>query len=252
MRLTVLFLVAILGVGQAWGIEGIDLLKAIDAQVTFGTDFSAQYRITQDRPGEGVSRQTIALFRRDREDKFTIVILDPPVDQGKGYLKVGNNLWFYDPEDRRFVLTSAKDRFQNSNARNSDFTRSSLASDYRIVSTRQEKLGKFDTQVLDLEATGDGVTFPKTRIWVTADNLLRKKEDRSLSGQLLRVTAIPQYQQLGDRWVPVRVVIADQLRGREVEGVFRSETTTLEMSHPSNKPVSDLVFTQGYLEKVSR
>ena len=67
------------------------------------------------------------MFRRDRENTYLIVITKPEEDRGKGYLKSGNNLWFYDPVSRRFTFTSAKDRFQNMNARNSDFTRSNLA-----------------------------------------------------------------------------------------------------------------------------
>ena len=241
-----------LAISTGWALEGTELLKNIDAQVVFETDYTAKYTITQNKPGEGVNVQTIALFRRDKENKFTIIILDPPVDQGKGYLKVGNNLWYYDPSDRRFVVSSAKDRFQNSNARNSDFTKSTLATDYKVVATSQEKLGKFDTQVLDLEAIHDGVTFPLRRIWVTAENLLRKSEDRSLSGQLLRTTAMPQYMKVGPRWVPVKMIIVDNLHGKIIDGVFRGETTTLEVHQPNLDIVPDLVFTQGYLQKVSR
>lgn len=240
------------GVFPAFGLEGRALLAAIDRQVSFETDFSAEYTVTQDRPGEPKSVQTLALFRRDKASKFTILILSPEIDKGKGYLKVDNNLWFYDPVGRRFTVTSAKDRFQNSNARNSDFTRSNLAGDYRIVGQSKVALGKFQTTVLELEATNDGVSFPRSKIWITDDLLVRKTEDSSLSGQLMRTVAVPQYQKVGDRWVPVSMVIVDNLKGKAVNGKMRYETTTIAIAKPNLDPVADLVFTQGYLEKVSR
>jgi outer membrane lipoprotein-sorting protein len=234
-----------------FALEGKALLSAIDDQVTFSTDFAAECTLTQDRPGEPANVQKVVLYRRDRETKFTILILSPEIDKGKGYLKVGNNLWFYDPTARRFQVTSAKDRFQNSNARNSDFTKSNLANDYQLVSTKTEKLGRLDTTVLELVATNDNVTFPRSKVWVTADNLVRKTEDSSLSGQLLRTTAIPQYQKVGARFVPVRLIIIDNLRGRKIDGVMKNESTIIELAHPSVEPLTDLIFTQGYLEKVS-
>jgi len=232
--------------------DGNRLLREIDQEVIFDTDFTAEYQVIQQHPGEGQTSQTLAMFRRDRDNKFTIVVMAPAIDQGKGYLKVNNNLWFYDPNGGRFVLTSAKDRFQNSNARNSDFTRSSLALDYRVASIQKATLGSFQTQLLQLEATNDSVTFPHVKIWVTSDHLIRKREDYSLSGQLLRISAIPQYQKVGRHWVPVTMVIVDTLKGREIGGVYKNDTTIIKISKPSLDAIPDLVFTQAYLQKVAR
>ncbi len=131
------------------------------------------------------------VFRRDKENTYLIVIVKPEEDKGKGYLKSGNNLWFYDPVSRRFTFTSAKDRFQNMNARNSDFTRSNLAGDYRVSASARQKLGRFDCWVLDLEARTDDIGFPKMKIWVSDDGLVRKTEDYSFSGQHLRTSGLP-------------------------------------------------------------
>jgi outer membrane lipoprotein-sorting protein len=228
------------------------ILSAIDALVTYTNDFSGEYTITQERPGQGTNVTRAAMFRRDREDKFVILITEPAVDRGKGYLKIGNNLWLYDPVARRFTVTSARDRFQNSNARNTDFTRSNLANDFRIVGETQERLGAFNTRVFDLEATNDTVTFPRLRIWVDENNLIRKQEDFSLSGQLMRTIAIPTYQRLGQHFVPVNIVIVDALAGRNINGQFRNERTIITVERPSFVAIPDMVFTQAYLERVSQ
>lgn len=235
-------------------IDSVGILSKIDAQVSFmDSDFSAEIQMTQTKPGEGVTERTVALFRRDRENKYVILLLQPISDRGKGYLKVGNNLWLYETiPTRRFIVTSAKDRFQNSNARNSDFTRSTLAQDYRIVSASQEKLGPFETTVYSLEALHNEISFPKTKIWVTKDNLVRKTEDYSLSGKLLRTTAIPSYQEFKGRFIPKKVTIIDALLGKTLNGVFKNETTVYSFNKPSIDPLPSIIFTQSYLEKNSQ
>lgn len=233
--------------------ESREILGRVDGLVSFDdSDFSAEYSITQERPGQGTSVTRMTMFRRDRADSYTILIMEPAVDRGKGYLRIGNTLSLYDPADGRWTTTSARDRFQNTNARNSDFTQSTLAQDYRIVDHTTEQLGAFSTDVYDLEAITDDVSFPRMRIWIDENGLVRKFEDYSLSGQHMRTTAIPSYQRLGsDTFAPVRIVIQDELRGRTVDGRFRNERTIISVSRPSLQSVPDMVFSRAFLERTA-
>lgn len=225
-------------------------LKAIDDQVSFLTsDYSAEIQISQSKPDEGTTNMTVALFRRDKESKYLILFLKPEVDKGKGYLKINDFLWFYDPLSRRFTATHAKERFQNSNARNADFTKSSLAEDYRVVSVTRAKLGSLDTRVFELQATNDRVAFPKTKLWVTDDNLVRKSEDYSLSGQLLRTVIIPTYQKLGNKSVPNTITMTDNLKYKMQGDKKVYEKTVLTITKPNTNPLPDILFTKAYLDK---
>ena len=230
----------------------VQILKKADTLVTFpDTDFSAMYSFVQETPGQGSSSKQAMVFRRDRENTYLIVMVQPDEDRGKGYLKSGNNLWYYDPVSRRFTFTSAKDRFQNMNARNSDFTRSNLAGDYRVVGSERAKLGIYDCWILDLVATSDDITFPKMKIWISDDGLVRKTQDFSYSGQHLRTVAFPQYQQIGDQFYPTTVVIVEELRGGVVNGKFEKERTTYTVARPSLQRLPDATFTKTWLEKLS-
>lgn len=229
------------------------LLFDSDALVSFReNDLSAEYLIEKRDPGGALSTTLAAMFRRDRADQFLILILEPAVDKGKGYLKQGETLWLYDPVDRTFTFTSSRDRFQNSSARNSDFSRSNYANDYKVTGGVREKLGIFNCIVLDLVATNDRVSFPNVRIWISDDKLMRKLEDYSLSGQLMRITAIPNYQRVGERWLPRTMVIQDQLRSKKIGGKIEYERTTVTISKPSLKPLPDMVYTKEYLERVAK
>lgn len=229
------------------------LLEQADSLVSYpDRDFSAQYTIVQDKPGQGRSKTVAGVFRRDSQESYVIVLTEPAADKGQGYLKQGQTLWFFDPESRRFSSTSAAHRFQNSNARNSDFTSSSLAQDYRVASGRDVTLGRFDCRLLELEAVSEGVAYPRMKIWISSDGLVRKSEDYSLSGQLLRTTAIPSYRMVDGKAIPRQILFIDALRGAEIDGSFRHEKTQITISKPSFEPLPDSVFSKRFLEDIAR
>ena len=230
-----------------------ELLVKVDSLVSYyNVDFSAEYTIVQEKPGQAISTTIAGVFRRDSNETFVIVIMQPLISKGQGYLKQGKTLWFYDPESRRFNTTSNADRFQNSNARNSDFTRSTLAQDYKVTAGEDAVLGRFNCRLLTLEAVTAGVTFPRMKIWVSEDGLLRKSEDYSLSGQLLRTSAIPDYYKINGRNVPKQILFVDALRGAVVNGKFINEKTQITISKPSFNKIADSVFSKTFLETVNR
>jgi outer membrane lipoprotein-sorting protein len=231
-----------------------NLLAQIDAKLSFmDSDFSAEYTIIQEKPGQHTSTQVATILRRDRRNTYTIIITSPLADKGKAYLKIDNSLWFYDPLAKRSQVTSAKDRFQNSSARNSDFTRSNLSNDYKVVNSSQARLGPFQCTVLELEAKHNEVTYPFMKIWVSdGDFLIRKSEEYSLSRSLLRTTLIPSYQIIRDKGVPMSISLIDAVRGARIDGKFVNEKTTITITKPSVDSLPDIVFTLAYLERVAR
>lgn len=228
------------------------ILADIDSKISYASDFSAQYTITQDKPAQGITITKAIMFRRDRDDKYLILIDEPAQDKGKGYLKIAGNMWLYDPVARRFTITSTRDKFQDTNASVSDFTQSSLSKEYRIVGQTQASLGVFKTNVYELVATVSSANYPLRKIWVDEDLLVRKAEDYSLSGQLMRTIAIPSYQRLGSKYVAISIVIIDALAGQQVNGQFKNERTVVSVAQPSFAVVPDMVFTQSYLERMSQ
>jgi outer membrane lipoprotein-sorting protein len=250
--ITILFLFAAAAVPAA-AQEYHELLEEADALVSYpGSDFSAKYTVVQDKPGQGRSTTVAAVFRRDSENMYVVIILKPEINKGQGYLKKRGTLWFYDPESGRFNSTSASERFQNTNMRNSDFTQSTLAEDYKVVSGEETTLGRYDCWLLTLKATAEDVTYPRMKIWISKDGLVRKTEDYSLSGQLLRTTAIPSYYDIDGNYVPKKILFVDELKGAKVDGKFRHEKTQITIEQPSFDSISDSVFSKSFLESVSQ
>lgn len=239
--------------GQVAGSAESLLKLAQDNTAFYDTDFSGRYTVVQEKPGEGKSLTEAIMYRRDKTSQWTILITGPAREKGKGYLQTDGTIWFYDPSDRRFTFTSAKDKFQNTNANNSDFAPQFYYRDYQIESAQDVKLGALDCVVFTLNAKVDSVDYPKLKLWVTKnDGLVRKKEDYSLSGQLLRTTAIPSYQIVeneGKKYsVPVSMLIMDNLRGKRIGGKMQYERTQISIANVSFSKVDNVVYTKPYLE----
>ena len=233
--------------------ENLKRLKRADSNWTYmENDFSAEYTIVQEIPEKGKSVTEAALFRRDRQDIYTIVILEPEEDRGQGYLKKGETLWVYDPESDKFNTTSSQERFQNSNAKNSDFTKSTLAEDYKILSVTPVKLGQYEAFLYELESDKSGVTYPYMKAWITDDGRILKTEDYSRSRRLLRVTAVPEYQRIKSKNIPKKIYIIDMLEGSRIDGEFINERTIITIANPSFKPVPDIVFSKAFLRRMRK
>jgi len=231
------------------GAQSVDFsktLRTIDERSNFmGKDFSAKVKLVTEDPEKATDTKVARSFRRDREDTFLMLFLEPEHQLGQGYLKVEDSLWFYDPESRKFTHTSMKENFQGTDAKNSDFGQSSLATDYRIASSAEGKLGAFDVWLLDLEAVNNEVTYPFKRLSVSKkDGFLLKSEDYSLSKRLLRTSYYTSYVKLGDSY------IADSVQ--YVDALVKGKKTKITITEASIEPLPDSVFTKAYVERVNR
>jgi len=245
MAFVLLFMI-VAGALFAADIDGERILRAIDEQRNFtDSDFSSVMSMIREDPEEGVEKMVVQQFRRDGEDKFVFLFLEPAVQKGQGYLRIDDNLWFYDPESRKFSHTSMKEQFGGTDARNSDFGASTMIEDYRILSIEEGTLGKYGVYILALEARHNEVTYPKQKIWVTRDRyLVLKSEDNSETGRLLRTSLYPKYAKVGSHYIPSRLIFVDEL----VEG----KKTSVTLSEISLEPLPDSVFTKSYIERVNR
>lgn len=234
------------GVLSAQVPEKQEIFDALDSLNHYpDSDFTAEYTIVSEKPGEPRSVFQVRSFRRDSEEKFVMLILEPRIRRGEGYLQIGNTAWSYDPESREFAVFSMRENFQDSDARNSDFAGMSISESYDITDIQPGRLGNFDVYVLDLKAVHDRVTFPGIKLWIRQDNyLVLKEESYSLSGRLMRTTLIPSYGRVAGRFVPTKVLYVDNLNEGE-----RTEVTTRNISF---QDIPDSVFTRSYLERAGR
>jgi len=222
------------------------ILEAIDQQSNFtDTDFQSVATIIVQDPEKGTEKYVVTQFRRDREGKFLLLIQEPAVQRGQGYLMDEENLWFYDPESRKFSHTSLKESFEGTDARNSDFAASRLAEDYRPVGYESGVLAGFQVHIIDLEAVHSEVTDPYLRIWVEKENnLLLKVESYSLTKRLMRTAYFSNYEKRGSYVVATTMLFVDEL--------VAGSRTLVTLSDISFEALPDSVFTKAFVERANR
>lgn len=245
MIFAILLVVAALG-SPGFGLDYNAILKDIDEMMSFESrDYAATMTINQSDPEKGASRRVINQFRRDKEDKFLILILEPVAQKGQGYLRIEDNLWFYDPESRKFSHSSMKENFEGTDAKHSDFQRPSYASDYNVTGHTEGKLGKYEVYILDMKGKHNEVSYPFQKIWVRKDNhLLLKIESYSLNNRLMRTSLFPKYAKVENKYIPTHIIFEDELTP--------GKKTEIIIDNISMNPLPDKVFTKAYVEQVNR
>lgn len=222
------------------------ILTELDTLGDFsGGDFSALYTIVSQKPKEKDSVTQVRMFRRDDKEQFAMLVMLPEVNKGQGYLREGDNVWFYDPTSRKFSFSSMKENIQDSEAKNGDLTKRSLVDDYEVTSMTEGTLGKIAVWIIDLKARSTEVSYERIVLSVRKDKtMLLKQQDYSVSGRLMRTTLFPKYVELGGRLMPSQLLIVDELNPGE-----RSQMT---MAEQSLEILPDKVFTKAFLEQVNK
>ncbi len=223
----------------------LNILNTVDERSNFARDdFAAKVVMITEDPEKGNSSKSIQLFRRDKDQKSVMLILAPEAELGQGYLLIEDNLWFYDPDSRKFSHSSMKENFMASDAKNSDFATSSLAVDYRISSHADGKIGAMEVWIIELEAKNNEVSYAYKKIYVTKkDSLLLKSEDFSLAKRLLRTAYYTSYAKIGSSFVADKILFVDALA--------KGKKTQVALSGISTALIPDSVFTKSYVERVN-
>jgi len=221
------------------------LLEQIDMHLNFDTDFSATFQMVDIDPTQGTNVFKILMFRRDTQDKFVMLFLQPETRKGTGYLRLEDNIWIYDPISRKFTHSTLKDNFEGSSAKNSDMRKSMKSVDYTTDGYTEGKLGAYDVWIADLHGVNDEVPYPFIRMWVRkSDLLILKVEDYSLTKRLLRTALYPGYARVGNKFVPSTQIFVDAL----VPG----KKTQITVSDISVDALPNDLFTKTYIERVNR
>ncbi len=239
------FFTAFPGIG-AEELDTESILQEIDELTNFDdTDFTAVYTIVSIKPGEEKNVTKARIFRRDKKDQYVLLILQPEVQKGQGYLLIDETVWFYDPESRKFEMSSLRENIQESDAQNSDLNQSSFSNNYNVTGYSEDTLGNIPVWTLDLEASSDDVSYEFVKLWVRKDRtVVLKEEDYSVNKRLMRTIYFPKYTIVGDKVLPRQVLIIDELNP--------GEKTQYTMNDASTEQIPDSVFTKSYLERVNR
>jgi hypothetical protein len=232
--------------------ELVELLQEVDERQRNAGDYRSKVYIEQKEKGKVDVVYEGLVFRRSEDQKFMMVFTKPKNSQGQGYLRIEKNLWFYDPTVGKWERRTERERIGGTNSRRSDFDESRLAEEYDPKYIGEDKLGVFDTMVLELNGKkGIDLAFPVIKLWVDKDtkNVL-KRQEFALSGKLLRTSYYPRWKKLfseskgEDVWYPEEIRFYDE--------VEKANSTLILIKQVDLRSISANLFTKAWLESKAR
>jgi outer membrane lipoprotein-sorting protein len=211
-------------------------------EIRFPRDaFSVEVRVSSTIRDEAQEPRRYRILSRDSEDTI-VQTLEPAIERGQNLLMKGRELWMFMPSVSQPVRLSLSQRLTGQVA-NGDLARTQFAKDYEARLVGSEKIDGKDHHVLELTATDRGMTYPKIRYWVRASDLHpHRAEFYALSGRLLKICRFENYQTLGGRVRPTRLVMTDALK----EG----DESVLDYSNLAASSLPARVFTKEYLKRL--
>ena len=213
---------------------------------TEGLDVTTTFTLVQKKEGETDRVLRVQTFRRDSADMFTIIFQYPDSEKGKGYLRRGDDLYFYLPSTREFVYKNRKDNIGSTDARTDLFGRQRVLQQYSASSAGTATVSKWECTVIRLDAKVPDVSYSIQKWYVRkSDGLPVKVENFSVSETLLATFYFIEYRSLGNG----RSIFTKLLAVNNLE---KGQQTFLTNDNISSTPIQDYTFTKAYLEERSR
>ncbi|MBX5483700.1 MAG: outer membrane lipoprotein-sorting protein [Myxococcaceae bacterium] len=230
----------------------LKILQEIDDRQRNGGDYKALVYLEQKEKDKTDTVHEALVYRRDADNKLMILFTKPKTEQGSGYLRIDNNLWFYDPSVGRWERRTERERIAGTDSRRADFDESRLAEEYTPSFKGEDKLGRFDTWVLELKVKdGVDVAFPVLKLWVDkATHNVLKRQEFALSGKLMRTAYYPKWKKVyseskqGEVWYPEEMRFFDEIE--------KANSTLVLIKSVDLRPLEANMFTKAWLESKSR
>ena len=232
--------------------EMVGTLQTIDDRQRNSGDYTSLVFIEQKESGKADLVYQAVVYRRDADDKLVIMFVKPQAEAGKGYLRIDDNLFFYDPTVGKWERRTERERIGGTGGNRADFDESRLAIEYTPAFVADEKLGNYAAQHVKLTAKpGEDVAYPVVELWIDAatTNVL-KRQDFALSGKLMRTTYYPQWLKKfseskgADIYYPKEIRIYDEVQ--------KGNQTTIVLQEVDLKSLDPSIFTKAWLESKSR
>ncbi|MCD6447014.1 MAG: outer membrane lipoprotein-sorting protein, partial [Candidatus Marinimicrobia bacterium] len=184
--------------------DGDELLKKMDKVMTSDTQkLSSKMIINTNRGSRTIETRS---YTKGEDYSFT-EYLAPAREEGIKMLKIGDDLWTYDPDADRTITISGHMLRQSING--SDLSYEDMMSDetinedYKATTTGEEIIFERACWVVELTALKVGVAYPTRKLWIDKERFLPLRgEYFAKSGKMLKRMEIREVMQTDGRWFP--------------------------------------------------
>jgi hypothetical protein len=230
----------------------VEMLGVIDERQKNNGDYTSLVFIEQKESGKADLVYQAVVYRRDVDDKLVILFVKPQAEAGKGYLRIDDNLFFYDPTVGKWERRTERERIGGTGGNRQDFDESRLKEEYTPAYVGEEKLGNYTAVHMKLVAKeGQDVAYPVVELWVDGPtNNVLKRQDFALSGKLMRTSYYPQWLKKFSESKGSEIYFPKEIR--IFDEVEKGNQTTIVIQEVDLKAVDPAIFTKAWLESKSR
>lgn len=190
------------------------ILEAIDRNMTSSTSRSVTRMVIH---GKRSSRTVESINYARGADDFYSEYTSPPREKGTKMLKLGDNLWIYDPNTDRSIQISGnmlKQSVMGSDLSYEDFMEENKLQDsYLAAVTGETTYDGRPCWTLSLLAKKKNLAYHSCKLTVDKERYVVLYEELyAKSGKLLKTIKASDVARIGDRWYPRYVLFKDMLK----------------------------------------
>jgi len=232
--------------------EMVKMLTVIDDRQENSGDYKSLVYIENKQKEKSDLVYQALVYRRDADDKLIILFVKPQSEAGKGYLRLDDNMFLYDPTVGKWERRTERERIGGTSSNRQDFDESRLAEEYTPTYVAEEKLGQYAVHHLKLAVVaGQDVAYPAADLWIDkATGNTLKRQDFADSGRLMRTTYYPAWNKVWSESKKADVYFPKEIR--IIDEVEKGTSTTVVIQEVDLKPLDPNIFTKAWLESKSR
>ena len=229
---------ALLAAGPAYGLDGNEILKKVDANLQ-PESFESYRKLINVEPN-GEKREFLLFTLKKGKDKLISLFLAPASDKGRGTLRLGDNMWLYIPNVGKPIRITSLQSVIGGVFNNADILRLDYNVEYDVKGMKEE--GK--EYVLDLKAKTDAVAYDRLKMWVDKGAFLPTRvECYAASGLLIKTLYFKELKKFEDGMVRPAIVETDS-------PLYKGYKSYMVYAQMKKREVPDEYFTLNFLPNV--
>jgi outer membrane lipoprotein-sorting protein len=238
MKLGLVVLLALFVVPVAYGLDGTEILKKVDANLQ-PESFESYRKLINIEPS-GAKREFLLFTVKKSNDKIASLFLAPASEKGRATLRLGDNMWLYIPNVGKPVRITSLQSVVGGVFNNADIMRLDYNVEYDVQNIEDNK----NEYVLDLKAKTGAVAYDKLKMWVDKQTVVATKiECYAATGLLIKTLYFKERKPFDGNVMRPSIIETDS-------PLYKGYQSIMVYARVKKRIVPDEVFTLEFLPKL--
>ena len=238
MKLILSLMVAFFIGSTAHALDGLEILKKVDANLQ-PESFESYRKLINIEPN-GAKREFLLYTLKKGHDKIVSLFLSPASEKGRATLRLSDNMWLYIPNVGKPVRITSLQSVVGGVFNNADIMRLDYNVEYNVKNLEQ----KPNEYLLDLKAKSGTVAYDQVKMSVDKKTLVPSRiECYAATGLLIKTLYLKENKPFDDNTLRPSVIETDS-------PLYKGYQSVMVYAKVKKRIVSDEVFTLEFLPKV--